>query len=85
MKLLGTLLLLTACAGAPDVQLMVHEWPRATCPAGAVQPVAPAAPRTVGMLADYANALRRALTITEDARTECARRFNLLMAVLRGD
>lgn len=84
MRALAIVLLLCACA-APAV-----EPPRAldiptsvACPLGAVQPVAPPAPRTVDAVVAYANALRRALSVTEDARAECARRLNRMVALVR--
>lgn len=78
MRCLFMLLLLTACADAPPPEAppAVVVAPVETCPPGATQPAVPQAPRTVMQLADYANALRRALTVTEDARTKCAQMFN---------
>ena len=79
MRAFALLLGLAACScPVPEpVPLPEREIPE-PCPAGAPQPPVPPLPRTLKTLEDYANALRRSLTATEDARTECARRINKL-------
>jgi hypothetical protein len=42
------------------------------CPPGMAAPKVPGPPRNIETLANYANALRTALTATEAARAECA-------------
>lgn len=74
------LLVLTGCAATahpkPQAPEMFTKASVPPCkPAAAVVPV-PGQPRNIDTLVAYANALRSALTATEVARADCARRYN---------
>ena len=71
MRALLLALAVCACAARPAPHPVVER----TCPAGAPLPPVPAKPRTVQQVADWGNAVARALAVTEAARAECARRL----------